>query len=392
MRILYLHRTQGRGVEGVHIDGIVNSFRKLGHDVHVVSPGDDRVEQNKCHVQDTKFRRFKRRLFETFSRLVPEMIFEIAELAYNLIAAKQLRAIAKTQTIDFIYERYAIFAMAGARYAAKWSVPHILEVNYVAQSPLVRKRSAVLRPLAVVIDKWLFAKATALVVVSSCLKEHLVKDYGVESHKVIVVPNAVDPDKFTVMSRDKALAAELGLGNGRVVGFVGGFYPWHGVDLLLKAYVLVADRFPETRLLLIGDGPEKQALAAEAARMGIEDKVVFTGTIAHEELPRYISLFSIGVLPDSNEYGSPMKIFEYMALGKPVVGPDCGPLLDVITPEQQGLIFRRKNVQSLADCLCRSLSDESLAARMAASARNMVETERNWLNNARRSLELVSGS
>ncbi|HID72588.1 TPA: glycosyltransferase, partial [Candidatus Micrarchaeota archaeon] len=112
-------------------------------------------------------------------------------------------------------------------------------------------------------------------------------------------------------------------------------------------------------------------------------RVLYAGRVAHDELAPCVATFTVGVMPDSNEYGSPMKIFEYMAAGKPVIGPDYGPLLDVIEEGKQGFIFSRGQVESLAQCLRQVLCDEELANSMGRNARDYVIKERNWINNAR---------
>ena len=112
------------------------------------------------------------------------------------------------------------------------------------------------------------------------------------------------------------------------------------------------------------------------------------GKIDHDELPAYIAAFHVGVMPDSNDYGSPMKVFEYLAMGKPVVVPDYGPLLDVIEDNKEGMIFKKHDMMSLADCLDKILSDEALYERMSLLARRKIEEKHNWENNARAIVDL----
>ena len=114
-----------------------------------------------------------------------------------------------------------------------------------------------------------------------------------------------------------------------------------------------------------------------------------TGAIGHNQLMHYVAAFSLGVMPDSNDYGSPMKIFEYMALVKPVVVPDYGPLLDAVTDGKQGKIFRRKDAHALARCIGDYFSDPKSLAEAGNHARASVETQFNWRGNAERSLNFA---
>lgn len=390
MKVLYMHRTRGTGVEGVHINGIVDSMEVLGHEVRVSSPesSDENHADKNSKVDDKPG--LKSRFFNLISGNIPELIFEFAELGYNLVSYRKAKHIVREFRPDFIYERYAIFAIVGAMLSKKASIPLVLEINYTSMSPLVRERSRLMSPFAKRVDAWLFKRASCLSVVSSYLRDHLVADYGIPEEKIIVVPNAADPEKFTPLPSDQVLAEKLGLREKTVIGFVGGFYPWHGVSLLLDAFVKIAESSPKAALLLIGDGPERDNIERKVRELSLSDRVIFTGSIPHKELPSYISLFDVGVMPDSNEYGSPMKIFEYMALGKPVVVPDYGPLEDVVVSGEQGVIFERKNVHSLSDALCQIMNNTGLRDSMAKNARNAIESKHNWLRNAEVNLEYIS--
>jgi glycosyltransferase involved in cell wall biosynthesis len=383
MRILYLHRTRGEGVEAVHIHGIVNAFRNLGHEVAVFSPdGVEQGESNSPLKADGSGSYPSRSIMEKFSRAAPEFLFECAELIYNLPGYSAASAAVKRLRCDFIFERYAIFGMVGARLSAQLSLPWILEINYTSQSQLVRKRSRVLLPLAKFLEKKMFARAAGLVAVSSFLKDQLTNEYGVPPARVVVLPNAADSVVFCpeVQPQRECCGRPL---EGKIIGFVGGFYPWHGLDLLLDAFLLIEDEFPSSKLLLVGDGPDKRRLEDRVERSGVGHRVFFAGSIPHRDLPKWISSFHIGVMPDSNPYGSPMKIFEYMAMGKPVVVPDYAPLRDAVDDGIEGLIFSPKRVEALAKRMRVLLGDAGLYARMAEAARRRVVCRHNWDQNAR---------
>ena len=387
MNILYLHRTQAKGVEGVHIGEIVKCWRRLGHHVDLLSPVRDQIGDAQLASAPAKSW-LTQRLFRLISEKLPEFLFELAELGYNLITLSLARRLDKSK-VDFIFERYAIFAISGAFLAKRWCRPFVVEVNYTSCSSLVRERSRLLKPLAKRLDRYIFTRATGLVAVSSYLKQHLIFEYGVAPERIVVLPNAADPEVFDMAKVNPP--ATLANFQGKIIGFVGGFYPWHGIDLLLQAFQLMAKRVPEARLLLIGDGPMLPAIRAQSVAMGLDERVILAGRVAHTDLPGYISLFHVGVMPDSNEYGSPMKIFEYMALGKPVVVPDYGPLLDAVVDGQEGRIFPAKNVQQMAECLTMLLTDNAAHARMSAEARKKILSKHNWLSNAEAILGMVSG-
>lgn len=383
MRILYLHRTQAKGVEGVHIGEVIKAMRAEGHDVQIVSPVGGQIGA----ASDKKAQAgSKARLFAAITRHMPELGFELLELAYNLQAIRQIRGACRRDSVDAIFERYSIFGLAGVFMAGRWRRRFYLEVNYTSCSPLVRRRSALLRPLARWVDRRLFQSAAALFPVSTVLKEQLIRDYGVAPDRIHVLPNAADPAVFDPARIAPHTSAAM---SGRLIGFVGGFYPWHGLPLLLDAFMRIAPQLPDARLLLIGDGPMRGEIERRIKAHGLEGRVVLAGSIAHAALPPYIASFHIGVMPDSNDYGSPMKIFEYMAMGKPVVVPDYGPLRDAVTDGEEGLIFAPGNAADLARCLMALLGDPALHRKMSARARDRILTRHNWRENTRTILRVM---
>jgi glycosyltransferase involved in cell wall biosynthesis len=391
LNVLYLHRTRGQGVEGVHIRGIIDSFKTLGNSVIIVSPGDDNKNNNENKNPGVKQENRKlNKIFRIISEKTPEIIFELIEIAYNVIAARKIKAVKKLYDFELIYERYAFFGIMGAIYANKWHIPLILEINYTTKNDLVRKRSVILKPFSRAAERWVLRQAAGLVVVSSFIKEQLVNEYDIPSEKIKITPNAADPELFRMNISPIKTVSGVNIEEKKVCGFVGGFYPWHGVDLLINAFSDISDKAENAVLLLIGDGPERGNIKEKVKELKLENKVIFTGEIPHKELPKYVAAFSVGIMPDSNNYGSPMKIFEYMALGKPVVAPDYGPILDVIISGTQGLVFEKNDRHSLSKVLLKIFTDEQLLITMGHEARKCIEKERNWLNNTKMSLELVS--
>lgn len=370
-KVLYLHRTQGGGAEQVHILGIARAFENAGITVDILSPrGFECASANHPDTASASLTT-RKKLLTLVSKHAPELIFELFEIAYNTLS---LWRIAKRGVSDYglIFERYAIFGVAGALLSKFARLPLIIEVNYTSKSPLVRQRSKLLKPLAHAIDRWIFKNAALLTPVSTALKRELMRDFGVPEEKILVLPNAADPIAFSPATED------IGRKEKKIIGFVGGFYPWHGLDLLIEAYAGIADDFPESQVLLIGDGPELANIQSLVSKRGLAERVIFGGRKRHQELPRVMSMFYAGVMPDSNDYGSPMKIFEYMALGIPVVAPDYGPIFDAINDGKQGVIFEKGNIAALRTALTRLLQDEVFARNLGASGRETIVHERNW--------------
>ena len=321
---------------------------------------------------------------------LPEFLFELAEIAYNVPAYFRLRRALRSFRADALYERYAFFNVAGALAARAARVPLVLEVNYTADTPLFRKRSRVLRPLARAAERFVFRRATLIGAVSTVLQRQ-VEAGGIPGERVVTLPNAADPDRFRADLSGRDVRERYGLNGGPVVGFTGAFFPWHGVRLLLDALPGLLREMPQTSVLLVGDGPERRALEEQVRRAGLSDRVRFTGYVGHDELPAHVAAFDVAVMPDSNEYGSPMKIYEYMAMGKPVVGPRLGPLEDGIKDGETGILFERLDATALEVAIATLLRDESRRIRMGRRAREHVLASHTWARNAERILERVVG-
>jgi glycosyltransferase involved in cell wall biosynthesis len=384
MRILLHHRTQGQGVEGVHLLGMARGFAAAGADVAIVSPPGVAVDGSDAHASKP------RAPWRAMAERLPEFFFELMEIAYNVPAYFRLRRALRSFRADALYERYAFFNVAGALAARAARVPLILEVNYTATTPLYRKRSRALLPLARAAERFVFGRATRIAAVSTVLSRHVAAS-GVPAERVVTLPNAADPERFRADLSGRAVRERYGLNGARVVGFSGAFFPWHGVRLLIDVLPGLLRTVPETSILLVGDGPERRVLEEQVRRAGLSERVRFTGRVGHDELPAHVAAFDVAVMPDSNEYGSPMKIYEYMAMGKPVVGPRLGPLEDGIRDGETGILFERLDASGLESALATLLRDGSRRRLMGRRAREHVLASHTWARNAERILALVDG-
>lgn len=387
MKILYSHRTQGKGVEATHILGIVEAFRSMGHEVDIISPLNGDVSNKKPASASPK----KKTVWSFFAKFSPEILFELFEVLSNIALYLKLKRILSGDKVDLFFERYAFSNFAGVWLSKKNKVPVILEVNYTSYTPIVRKRSYIFMPVVRLIERYLFKQANGIVVVSTYLKNHLI-NIGIDEKKIIVLPNAADPAIFDCEESNQDIRMALGLVGKKVIGFVGYFYPWHGIDLLIRSLPNVLKKSHEAICVLIGDGPIKQEMMELAKKEGVSSNVIFTGSVSHDILPKYISIFDIAVMPNSNEYGSPMKIFEYMAMAKPVVAPLLGPLTDAIDNGYEGYLFPPKDVNALSDCLLKLLTNNKLRIEMGRNGRKKIENIHNWKQNAISILSLYNNT
>ena len=388
LNILYHHRTQGRGAEGVHITSIVHALQAMGHRVTVVSPpGVDPM--NPAHSTPVDKAQVKtggiQSIWKWISRHLPNSLFEMAELAYNIPAWWRLRAVMSSQKFDLVYERYAFYLLAGALLARQKRIPFVLEANEVSGIEH-RARKQTLPAFCAFFERLLFARCTSILTVSSHLKARILLQ-ELPHDRVRVVPNAFNLDKVKGIARKPALQQQLGLAEKTVFGFAGWFDQWDRLDMLIDVYAELLPAHPESRLLLIGDGPVTPGLRDQARRLGLQDKVVLTGAVPRAQVFDYISLLDIAVLPHSNNFGSPVVMFEFMGLRIPVVAPRLEPILDVQRDGETALLFDPLDRAQCGAAIERLLASPGLRQEMAARAYAKLVAEHTWHQNAAQIIE-----
>ncbi|HMC14139.1 MAG TPA: TIGR04063 family PEP-CTERM/XrtA system glycosyltransferase [Albitalea sp.] len=206
---------------------------------------------------------------------------------------------------------------------------------------------------------------------------------GIAEDRVTVIPNAVDVSAFRFgVEADPDLRRSLGLDGCTVLGFAGSFYGYEGLDLLIEAARRMLPRHPTLRVLLVGGGPQEQALKAQAAAAGIEDRIVFTGRVPHNQVQRYYELIDVLAYPRLSirltELVTPLKPLEAMAQGRMFVASDVGGHRELIRHGETGFLFRAGDPQALADAIDALLARRELWPQIRAQARRFVEVERTW--------------
>lgn len=390
MRALYHHRTQGRDVEAVHIHGLAGGLEKLGYEVEIVGPPGVRTDPNRVVSVGAGP---KTSLWSWLSPRVPQLLFECMEIGYNVPALPRLLRRCRQSKPALIYERYALYNMAGVLAGRLAGIPVVLEVNDTASVDRTRQGKSLRMPwLARRFERRIFNLATGLIVVSGYLRDQLVES-GLPPEKVRVTPNAVDETRFDPERvTGAALRETYGLQGATVIGFAGSFAKWHGVDLLVRSVAELAPEFPTLRLLMVGDGPRRPEAEALARELGIGDRLVWTGKVPHAAIPEHVAAMDIGVMPASNLFGSPMKVFEYMAMGVPAVAPRYRPLEEAIDDGDDGLLFEPAEPDGLTECLRALAADEARRKALGAAARRKVLSRHLWVHNAQAVLDLIQAN
>jgi PEP-CTERM/exosortase A-associated glycosyltransferase len=238
------------------------------------------------------------------------------------------------------------------------------------------------------LESYLLRRADAVVTICEGLRRDVVAR-GIPSKKVTVVPNAVDLGAFKDMpARDPELAGRLGLEPGATVGFIGSFYAYEGLELLIEAVAELKDRLSGLKLLLVGGGPQEARLKALAHSLGLDGHAIFTGRVPHDEIARYYGLLDVLVYPRHRmrltDLVTPLKPLEAMAQGKLVLASDVGGHQELIESGKTGFLFPADDTGSLVRALRDIFSMRSQWPRLRAQARDFVERERSWEASAAR--------
>jgi glycosyltransferase involved in cell wall biosynthesis len=406
MRILYLcsdHGVDLSGVKGasIHVRSLVQALAALGHEVTVIGTKVSSPEFFEATTQATalgaplakwnKKLHGKMKAANQFLGRSPGRGRNIIRVLHNSEFFKVADQFVPRISPSFIYERYSLWGTAGARLARKWAIPLVLEVN----SPLAYEeqhyREGVAFPaLARWAERRIWRRGDVLIAVSKTLCGHF-DQAGVAPEKVRILPNAVDTCLFRAETDGGSVRLGMNLEGRFVVGFVGSFKAWHGVDFLFKAFARLRGEADSCHLLMVGDGPMRAALEDETRRLGLEGAVTFVGSVPHEEVPRYLAAMDVAVAPYpflEEFYYSPLKLYEYMAAGRAIVASKIGQVGETVADGLTGLLYEPNDFEGLLECLRRMRKDERLRRELGKNAR-IACSKNTWSENAARVLSWV---
>ncbi|HGG61273.1 MAG TPA: glycosyltransferase, exosortase A system-associated [Gammaproteobacteria bacterium] len=275
---------------------------------------------------------------------------------------------------------------AAIRAAREFDIPVVYEIRAFWEDAAVdhgTSREGGLRyRLTRALETGVVRRADAVTTICEGLRGDLIAR-GVPADKITVIPNAVDIERFPLLEgRDPVLERELGLKGKAVLGFIGSFYAYEGLPLLVRAMPAILRAQPDARLLLVGGGPQEAELRALVAELGLEGKVIFTGRVPHDEVSAYYSLVDVFAYPRLSmrltDLVTPLKPLEAMAQGRLVLASDVGGHRELIDDGRTGVLFPAGSVEGLASAALELLQARDRWEEFRQAGRRFVETERNW--------------
>lgn len=374
MKILYHHRIASKDGQFVHVKELTEALKKLGCEIIYVGP--KVVDKSEFGTQGGSVALLK--------KFVPSLAYEFMEFCYAVIAYFKLWRAVKTQQPDCLYERYSLYMPAGVWIKRQFNLPMILEVN----APLHAERSKFGKIAIPYLARWseefTWRNADHVAPVTQVLADQ-VSAVGINPRKISVIPNGINLEHFGKFPTTDEAKTKLGLQDKLVLGFTGFVREWHRLDRVID--LLAIDQAgPSRHLLLVGDGPARESLEQYAKSLGVADQVTIIGIVAREKVVDFVAAFDIALQPDVVEYASPLKLFEYMALRRAIVAPDTPNIREVLTHENNALLFNTDNMDTTfpaaVEVFCKNAQ---LRNQLGTAARKTI-TERGftWDNNAQK--------
>jgi glycosyltransferase involved in cell wall biosynthesis len=381
-RVVYLRSTPGPGTQAggaaSHIKGVIEALEALGTEVQVIS--NDIIAGLDHH---------------RFTVIPPQPhggtrpLFDIHN---NLVFTRGAVPLVERALPDFIYQRYARFSWVGVVASLRAKRPLFLEYNG-SEVWLGRHWDRVGSLDLLERYERLNLDAAARIFVVSDVERRNLEARGVARERIVVNPNGVDVQRFRPGVGGIETRKELGIKDDEIVaGFVGTFGPWHGVEKLAAAIKMIRAS-DAVRFLLVGSGSLRAEVEKQLETEVRERKVIFTGAVAHDRVPQLLDACDILVAPhvplaDGSEFfGSPTKIFEYMAMGKAIVASRLGQIGEVLGDGETALLVEPGNVAELISAIMKLIESDSLRKELGTNARAVAEREHTWEHNARRVLD-----
>lgn len=358
--------------------GLLNAIQKINHDAFFVSSGRVKLPDwvNYYFIPHNKL-----------MRNLPEVL----NLPYNTRVIRKLQPILKYESPDFIYQFHHDFIISGSLLKRETGLPFFLQCEGVQQWTKLNWGKLYFPKLLKDAEEIQWQNADHIFTVSEQVKKLMV-EYGVEDKKITVNPSRVDTQVFHPNISGAEIRRKYDLEDKFVIAFTGTFAQWHGVEVLAESIKYIKSNIKNSIVLFIGDGILRPKIEEIIKRDNVEDFSIITGIVPFDEMPEYLAACDILVTPgvsnsDTEFFNSPIKLFEYLAMGKAIIASSVGQQNDVIQDGINGMLIPEKNPEAIADTVFRLFKERDLADRIALQARRDAVEKHNWQLNANKIIE-----
>jgi len=370
-----------------HLKGVIDGLHELGYTRHIISTDHlVGVKENACfHLCVPQYE---------LGRNLPE----VPALLYNDQLINFVDEGWMQWSPAFIYQRYSLGNFSGVALKTKWRVPFVCEYN--GSFPWMARKwggKKLFHEKLLTDIELLNLKAADVIVVVSVPMKVALTERRIEPDKILVNPNGVNPDIYSPDVDGSQIREKYGLGGKTVIGFIGTFGRWHGAEILAEAFGRLLQEFPEyqdrVRLLMVGDGPNMSLVKDSLSKFNVTDSSILTGLVPQDEGPAYLAACDILASPHVPNpdgtpfFGSPTKLFEYMAMGKGIVASDLDQIGEILEHDRTAWMVEPGDVQSLMLGLKTLIDDQDRRIRLGKAARDEVVVKYTWQEHTRKIVE-----
>ena len=389
MKILYYSshphlRIEDQTGYGTHMREMIAAFESQGHKVRFLIAGQQTVKTSTKQKSKTRQSPLKSILKFLLPQLIWETIKDLQLIRLDHANKRVLNSLLNEFKPDAIYERSHYAMVSGVKVAKDRSIHHILEVN----SPNVEERiklsgRSLMTRRASRMDRWAFSNTDHVLTVSTYLAKHL--DITRIAKRWSVTPNAIRPgqqEESTLMISRQSIRID---DSAVLLGFIGSIFPWHGVDLIIDSVAHLRKRGRNLQAIIVGDGAILKDLESLTEFHNLKEAIHFVGSVPQCDTFAYTQLCDILVMPRSNAYGSPVKIFEYGLMRKPCIVPNTAPVREVFQNGVHGWVID-PSIMSLTSAIIEIMDDPSKSSNAAVNWQTKVLEDHTWHVNANQAL------
>jgi len=280
---------------------------------------------------------------------------------------------------DVIYTRHGGLPFSQLIIYKIFTIPYIVEINGLAMEEMKLSNTSKLNVcIAKISEKLNYKHAKKIVVVTQAIKEAIKKKYNIPDEKIVVIENGTNTNLFRPIDQKKGRKG-LNLDNNyNHIGFSGSFAPWHGLEDLIRSAPLILKEVENTKFILVGDGPMKQQIIQMVNDLNLTNNFIFINRVPYEEVPKYVNIFDVGVILKKKDIpGSPLKLWEYMACGKPVIATNTQDF-KALEEYNAGVLVDPEKTEEVADAIITLLKNKKLREEMGKNGRTYVVENRSW--------------
>jgi glycosyltransferase involved in cell wall biosynthesis len=384
MKIIYISSEDMRkeGAGKTHFIEVAQNLVKLGNEVLILLPGyrpRDRKNYgvNVCYVPTLR------------KNVFSYLLYEIISLFYLTFYILKWRS-------DVIYLRQELFEIFPPILARLFGVPYVIEKNGIIEDEFrMRGFSEIVIKILRLAEEINFRLSDKIICVTEGIKREIVRRYKVNEGKLVVIPNGANIELFRPLDKHEC-RRKLGLEEGAFyIGFVGSFAPWQGLDILIEAAKQVKKQgYFQIKYILVGSGEKESIIRKSVQEYGLEQEILFSGRVAYGQVVYYINACDITVAPFTKERNSitgvsPLKLFEYLACGRPVIASRVDGVKEVIEEGKCGYLFEPGNAEELANRIIQSYQERDTFQEMGVRGRRLVESKYSWRTTAERIVEVL---